>query len=192
MAESPFDDDIEDMKVLAKAPSLQELQRQATIHDRWEENALKRILTLGGKGQIAKQLIQQHHANTNEYKLTFADFRRECPEFPIHLDFEKLKYSDLERLAANLGNMRRVDKNRVIKTYLDHRQMYADHRFGSFGLVFEWLHHGSPYKILHNYFASNLPTYPWTKTIIALSDTETLFLEDLDSFLEAIKWTKKE
>lgn len=189
MSESPFDDDISDIKDLDNT-SLEWRERYAVKRQLWEENVLKRILIAGGKGQLARKLAQRHYERTNKFLVTFDEFKQECPEFPILLGFEKPMFQALEKTEKQLLNMRKAGKNVLVDLFYAHRNsLPAEYKECFQGVVFEWLHHGAVSKLIHNHSLVRLP-YPWTRICISLPNTsENLYIEDLDCYLHTIGWS---
>jgi hypothetical protein len=189
--ESPFDDDVSEVSDLANTPSLEQVERYGAKRQRWEENVVKRILAAAGKDRLAPELIRRHFERTNERRLTFDDFNAEC-HFPMFLGFEKPTFKSLEKAEKQLLEFRKADKNILVKLWCDHHDALSyEYRDCYQGVVFEWLHHGATHKLIHNQYLCTL-TYPWTRIAISLPDTlETLYIEDLDSYMMSANWTKQ-
>lgn len=191
--ESPFDDDVSEIRELANTPSLEQIERYAAKRQRWEENVVKRLLAATGKDRLAPELIRRHFERTNERRLTFDAFMAECPEFPMFLGFEKPSFKSLMNVEIQVLNMRKADKNILVKLWLNHHEALPKEyrRDYAQGVVFEWLHHGATHKLIHNHSCYTL-TYPWTRIAISMPGTlPTLYVEDLDSYLYSVNWTKQ-
>lgn len=191
--DSPFDDDVSEIKDLANSPSLEQVERYGAKRQRWEENVVKRILAAAGKDRLAPELIRRHFERTNERRLTFDAFHAECPEFPMLLGFEKPSFTAMEKAEKQLISFRKADKNIFVKLWCEHNDSLSEeHHDCHQGVVFEWLHHGAVHKLIHNQHLCNL-TYPWTRIAISLPGMfPTLYIEDLDSYLHSVQWTLSE
>ena len=189
--ESPFDDDVSEIKELANSPSLEQAERYASKRQRWEENVVKRILAAGGKDRLAPELIRRHFERTGERRLTYAAFKAECQDFPMFLGFDKPSFAAMGIAEKQLMNFRKADKNILVKLWCAHHDSLPyEYRDCMQGVVFEWLHHGATHKLIHDHYLGTL-TYPWTRMVISLPGTiKNLYIEDLDSYLASVMWVK--
>lgn len=184
--ESPFDEEIGEIA----NDSLAATQRYAAKRQRWEENVVKRLLSVAGRDRLAVELMHRHHQRTGEHLVTFDDFKAELPQFPMLLGFEKPTFKALVKAEQQMLNFRKADKNILVKLFYDHKEELPEtHRECFQGVVFEWLHHGSPYKLIHNQ-PLLMVYHPWTRIALSLPNTlENLYIEDLDSYLHTVQWS---
>lgn len=188
--ESPFDDEVSEISELANSPSLEQAEHYAAKRQRWEENVVKRLLAVAGKDRLASELIRRHFERTGEHRLTFDAFKQETA-FPMHLGFEKPTFKSMDKAEKQILNFRKADKNILVRLWTSHNASlpYEYQECGQ-GVVFEWLHHGAMHKLIHNQYLATLE-YPWTRVAISLPGIlNTLYIEDLDSYLHSIQWVK--
>lgn len=176
---SPLDDEMEASE--GKWISERDQLSQA----RWEESVVKRILNRVNKPEAIKELARRVKDLTGESRLFFSEFQEMFPSFPLWLHCYKIPYvfqTTVEEL------FKKPTKTKLYKQWLDSVDMTPEAWVGMpVGVVFEWLHSGGQFKIIHNY--SGMET---RNTRITLPFDETyglVHIQNLDGLLEEINWS---
>lgn len=174
-------------------PTLAESSRSfAAIRDevrkqtRWEGAVVKRLCQLSGRPQAIQELIRAQREKTGNAQLYFDNFREMFPTFPVWLHCLKIPYVH----ETDLRTLFRPGDFAASKLYQVYCEQVADHTAeGSAALVFEWLHRGGRFKILHSYaYPRHLRGFRLEIPVEQDGQRTILWLENLADFAWNCGW----
>lgn len=170
---------------------------------RWEESVVKQLLLASHSSadayNIVRALKARHASDTDEYQLTFADFHHEFPAFPAWLHCDKVPYAFDTQVAQLYKD---PHKCIIYKNFVEAQKYTPDYWLGRpVGFVFEWLHGGGKYKVLHT-LTTECRIWPSTHLQFNMIDKKdpfstgesnfSVYLDNLDVFVKNLGYTKSE
>lgn len=174
MTESPFDTDFTDEYSDQLTSTKKQIQQE-----NWEDKVVKHLFSSKNLLAEYKQLVNEKRQKGAGWILTFDDFYKVHPEFPVYLFCQKIPYIH-EMTFEQL--FKKPEKTKLVKAFINVNTDLEEGKL--YGLVFEWLHSGKPIKIIHNWLGSN----GWCTCIRVNTPNGYSVIEDFDSFLCNSYW----
>lgn len=188
----PLDDQFEGM-----AADIASRQRRVDERVSFQGQVVSQVLRhyqLAGEESRLRQLC---YDQSGERHLLFSWFLSQHPDFPVWIEARNLpvevprKFAERYRLSPRKKTGRPpVLNTRLFRELEEARTQTAAHWVGPVALVFRWWHSPSrrPWKALHT---ADTPLICWREQVrVETTDgPEVVTLEDLNTFLDGIRWS---